>query len=94
MTTNGSLLSKLAWSLKAGLDRVNVSLDSLDKKRFAEVTRGGKLERTLNGIEEAQAAGLTPVKLNTVLQRSTWKQEVPRLLDYAAGTGLESASSN
>jgi cyclic pyranopterin phosphate synthase len=90
MTTNGSLLSELAWSLKAaGLDRVNVSLDSLDKERFSEVTRGGRLERTLNGIEEAQAAGLTPVKLNTVLQRSTWKQEVPQLLDFAAGSGLE-----
>jgi cyclic pyranopterin phosphate synthase len=90
MTTNGSLLSEHAWSLKAaGLDRVNVSLDSLDKERFAEVTRGGRLERTLNGIKAAIEAGLTPVKLNTVLQRSTWKHEVPQLLDFAACAGLE-----
>jgi GTP 3',8-cyclase len=80
----------MAWSLKAaGLSRVNISLDSLDEERFAEVTRGGILERTLAGIESAQNAGLTPIKLNTVLRRSTWKQEVPRLLDYAASTGFE-----
>ncbi len=90
LTTNGSLLSKMAWSLKAaGLKRVNVSLDSLDKERFKEVTRGGNLDRTLDGIKAAQAAGLTPIKLNTVLQRSTWRQEVPRLLDYAAESGFE-----
>lgn len=90
LTTNGSLLSKMAWSLKAaGLDRVNISLDSLDEARFKEVTRGGNLRRTLDGIKAAQDARLTPIKLNTVLQRSTWKQEVPRLLDYAASTGFE-----
>jgi len=90
LTTNGSLLSKRAWSLKAaGLRRVNVSLDSLDKERFKEVTRGGNLDRTLDGIKAAQAAGLTPIKLNTVLQRSTWHQDVPRLLDYAAESGFE-----
>ena len=90
LTTNGSLLANQAWSLKAaGLSRVNVSLDSLDKERFKEVTRGGNLDRTLAGIEAAQAAGLAPIKLNTVLQRSTWHQEVPRLLDYAAEAGLE-----
>lgn len=90
LTTNGSLLSKMAWSLKAeGLNRVNISLDSLDEERFAEVTRGGSLDRTLSGIKVAYDAGLTPIKLNTVLQRSTWKQDVPRLLDYAASTGFE-----
>jgi cyclic pyranopterin phosphate synthase len=90
LTTNGSLLPRMAWSLrKAGLKRVNISLDSLDEERFAFVTRGGKLQETLNGIAAAWDAGLTPIKLNTVLQRSTWKQEVPRLLDYAAAIGAE-----
>lgn len=90
MTTNGSMLSRMAWGLKAaGLNRVNVSLDSLDERRFAEVTRGGNLKCTLAGIEAAYDAGLTPIKLNTVLQRSTWRQEVPSLLDYAASTGFE-----
>lgn len=90
LTTNASLLESHAISLKAaGLKRVNVSLDSLDKDAFAQITRGGKLERTLAGIEAAVAAGLTPIKLNAVLQRSNWKQEVPRLLDYAATKGFE-----
>lgn len=90
LTTNGSLLPRMARSLKqAGLKRVNISLDSLDEERFALVTRGGSLRDTLGGIEAARDAGLTPIKLNTVLQRSTWKQEVPRLLDYAAAIGAE-----
>ncbi len=90
MTTNGSLLPRLAGSLKAaGLKRVNISLDSLNEERFAEVTRGGSLDRALAGIKAAQDAGLTPIKINTVLQRSTWKQEMPSLLDYAASTGFE-----
>jgi cyclic pyranopterin phosphate synthase len=90
ITTNGSLLSRMAWDLKAaGLSRVNISLDSLDEQRFEVVSRGGSLQRTLAGIQAAQDAGLTPIKLNTVLQRSTWQQEVPRLLDYAAAAGFE-----
>jgi cyclic pyranopterin phosphate synthase len=90
LTTNGALLSQMAGSLKAaGLNRVNISLDSLDEERFTQVTRGGSLKRTLAGIEAARDAGLTPIKINTVLQRSTWKQEVPRLLDYAASNGFE-----
>jgi cyclic pyranopterin phosphate synthase len=90
LTTNGSLLPRMAWDLKAaGLSRVNISLDSLDEQRFEVVSRGGSLQRTLAGIQAAQDAGLTPIKLNTVLQRSTWQQEVPRLLDYAAGAGFE-----
>lgn len=90
LTTNGSLLPGMAQSLKkAGLSRVNVSLDSLDKERFTAISRGGSLQRTLAGIEAAQAAGLTPIKLNTVLHRSTWRDDVPRLLDYAADTGFE-----
>lgn len=90
LTTNGSMLPRMAWGLKvAGLSRVNISLDSLDEERFVEVTRGGHLQPTLNGIAAAQEAGLTPIKLNTVLRRSTWKQEVPALLDYAAQAGFE-----
>ena len=90
LTTNGSLLPRMASGLKAaGLSRVNISLDALDEERFAVITRGGSLQRTLDGIEAAQQAGLTPIRLNTVLQRSTWRLEVPRLLDYAAATGFE-----
>lgn len=90
LTTNGSLLPRMASNLKAaGLSRVNISLDSLDEQRFANVTRGGSLKRVLEGIEAAQQAGLTPMRLNTVLQRSTWQLEVPRLLDFSAAKGIE-----
>jgi GTP 3',8-cyclase len=90
LTTNGSLLPKMARGLKAaGLSRVNISIDSLDEERFAEVTRGGDLKSTLAGIEAAREAGLTPIKLNAVLRRSTWKQDVPSLLDFAANNGFE-----
>ncbi len=90
LTTNASLLAPMAAELKAsGLSRVNISLDTLNADRFREITRGGVLSRTLAGISTAQAVSLGPIKLNTVLQRSTWQQEVPRLLDYAADTGLE-----
>ena len=69
LTTNGVLLPRMASSLKAaGLNRVNLSLDSLDKERFTEVTRGGNLQSTLAGIAAAQEAGLTPIKLNADLK--------------------------
>jgi cyclic pyranopterin phosphate synthase len=90
LTTNASLLPQMAQGLKAaGLKRVNISIDSMDDDRFAEVTRGGSLKSTLTGIEAARKAGLTPIKLNAVLRRSAWQQDVPRLLDFAAGNGFE-----
>ena len=68
MTTNGILLAEYAQALKdAGLQRVNVSLDTLDPKKFEYMTRGGKLEDVLQGIEEAKRVGLTPIKINVVL---------------------------
>ncbi|MBZ5721472.1 MAG: GTP 3',8-cyclase MoaA [Acidobacteriia bacterium] len=90
LTTNGSLLARQAQILKeSGLARVSVSLDSLDPERFAELSRGGQLKNTLAGIDAALQAGLVPLKLNTVLQRSTWQRDVPMLLDFAAERGLE-----
>lgn len=90
LTTNGAMLGKLAGELKgAGLTRVNVSLDSMNPQRFSHITRGGCLEQTLRGIETAREAGFRPIKLNTVLCRSTWKEEVYALLDYAASNHLE-----
>ncbi|MDD5370644.1 MAG: GTP 3',8-cyclase MoaA [Anaerolineaceae bacterium] len=70
MTTNGVLLGRLAAPLaQAGLQRVNVSLDTLDAERFRRVTRWGKLNQVWEGILAAENAGLTPVKLNTVVMR-------------------------
>jgi len=70
MTTNGVLLEKLARPLKeAGLQRVNVSLDTVDPERFKRITRWGKLEQVWAGIRAAEEAGLTPVKINAVVVR-------------------------
>ncbi len=70
MTTNGVLLGKLAAPLKeAGLQRVNISLDTLDPKRFKTLTRWGKFEDVWEGIQAAEEAGLTPLKLNMVVVR-------------------------
>ncbi|MBU5425184.1 GTP 3',8-cyclase MoaA [Tissierella pigra] len=68
MTTNGILLKEYAKDLKdAGLNRVNISLDTLDEDKYRTITRGGNLHRILEGIEEAKKVGLTPIKINTVL---------------------------
>ncbi|PKO16364.1 MAG: GTP 3',8-cyclase MoaA [Chloroflexi bacterium HGW-Chloroflexi-10] len=70
MTTNGVLLKKLAVPLKqAGLQRVNISLDTVNQQRFQEITRWGKFEQVWDGILAAESAGLTPVKLNAVVVR-------------------------
>jgi len=70
ITTNGVLLDKLARPLKeAGLQRVNVSLDTVDPERFHRITRWGKLEQVWAGIRAAEEAGLTPVKINAVVVR-------------------------
>jgi GTP 3',8-cyclase len=90
LTTNGTLLARHAEALKtAGLARVTISLDTLDLVRYRELTRGGRISDALAGISAAISAGLTPVKLNAVLQRSTWLHDVPLLLDYAAAHNLE-----
>ena len=71
MTTNGVLLPRMIGDLKAaGLSRVNISLDTLDPVQFHEITRTGRLEDTLAGIDAALAAGLNPVKVNAVAVRS------------------------
>lgn len=68
MTTNGVLLSKLARPLaEAGMSRVNISLDTLDPQKFRRLTRWGKLEDVWEGVQAAEEAGLTPVKINAVV---------------------------
>ena len=83
LTTNGVLLPRYAAELKAaGLDRVNISLDSLDPERYRQLTRGGSLEQALAGIEAAIEVGLDPVKLNVVMM----KELVKELPDFVALT--------
>jgi len=80
MTTNGVLLAKLAGPLaQAGLQRVNVSLDTLDPDRFQRITRWGSLDDVWSGIEAAEAAGLGPMKLNAVVVRGYNESDVPDL---------------
>ena len=77
MTTNGLLLSRIAYDLKAaGLDRVNISFDTLDADKFKLMTRGGRLDLVWQGLETAQDAGLTPIKINAVVLRGHNEHEV------------------
>ena len=81
LTTNGVLLKGYARQLKdAGLKRVNVSLDSLKRDRFLKMTRGDNLKEVLEGLEEAQKVGLTPVKLNMVVIKGFNDDEI---VDFA-----------
>lgn len=82
MTTNGLMLKKMGQSLKeAGLDRVNISLDTLDEEKYSQITRGGQLSRVIEGIEEAIRIGMTPVKINTVLIGGFNDDEIKDLVD-------------
>jgi cyclic pyranopterin phosphate synthase len=85
LTTNGELLAEHAADLKAaGLKRVTVSLDSLHPERFRELSGGrGDLSRVLKGIEAALAAGLRPLKINTVIQKGRNDRDWPELLAFA-----------
>ena len=84
MTTNGVLLSRLAKPLKeAGLQRVNVSIDTLDPKKFRRLTRWGKLDDVWKGILAAEEAGMSPVKLNAVVVKGYNEDDV---IDLAALT--------
>jgi len=90
LTTNGILLSKYATELKAaGLDRITVSLDTLDAEVFAKMSGGfGGVADVLDGIEQARRAGLAPIKINTVVQRGVNDHTLLDLLAHFRGTGV------
>ncbi|MBV8980857.1 MAG: GTP 3',8-cyclase MoaA [Acidimicrobiia bacterium] len=88
LTTNGVGLPHLAGALAdAGLQRVNVSCDSLDRRRFASITRRDALDAVLAGMDAAEAAGLAPVKINVVLMRGVNDDEVVDFAGFARETG-------
>jgi cyclic pyranopterin phosphate synthase len=90
LTTNGVGLVRVADQLvRAGLDRVNVSVDTLDPERFRELTRRDRLADVLAGVASAAAAGLSPVKLNAVLMRGSNLAEAPDLLAWALRSGYQ-----
>ena len=90
LTTNGIGLDRRATGLKAaGLDRINVSLDTLRPEVFRKLTRRDRLDDVLTGLAAAAAAGLTPVKVNAVLMRDLNDDEAPELLAYCLQRGYE-----
>jgi cyclic pyranopterin phosphate synthase len=89
LTTNGSQLERFAGDLAAaGVKRVNVSLDTLDEAKFAEITRWGRLKQVLRGIDAAQAAGLR-VKINTVALKGFNEDELFPLAEWCASRGMD-----
>jgi cyclic pyranopterin phosphate synthase len=89
LTTNGSQLTKYATDLKAaGVERINVSLDTLDPDKLRAITRWGEIDKVLAGIDAAQAAGLR-VKINAVALKGVNEDELPALIEWAHGRDME-----
>ena len=89
LTTNGSQLAKYATELKdCGVKRINVSLDTLDPEKFRAITRWGEIDKVMAGIDAAQAAGLA-VKINAVALKGVNEDELPELLAWAHGRGMD-----
>ena len=90
LTTNGATLRNIAAELRdAGLDRVNVSLDSLQRDRFLAMTRRDELENVLAGIREAQTVGFDPVKVNAVVERGANDDEILEMARYGRDNNVE-----
>ncbi|MGA8942858.1 MAG: GTP 3',8-cyclase MoaA [Thermoactinomyces sp.] len=90
LTTNGILLARNAERLKrAGLNRVNISLDSLLEERYTQITRRGGIQRVLEGIEESWRVGLFPLKLNVVLMKGINDNEIPDFLNLTIDYPLQ-----
>lgn len=90
MTTNGVLLKDFATELKAaGLHRVNISLDTVDPGKFAEITRGGNIYDVFEGIKAAQEAGLLPVKINCVIKQSKDETEARGVTTFCSENELD-----
>jgi cyclic pyranopterin phosphate synthase len=89
LTTNGSQLSRFASDLyAAGVRRVNISLDTRDPEKFQQITRWGKLDKVLGGIDAAQEAGLK-VKINTVALKGTNEHELPEMIAWAHSRDMD-----
>jgi cyclic pyranopterin phosphate synthase len=90
ITTNGAQLETMAPALKrAGVKRINISLDSLDPAKFKAITRVGNLQAVLNGIAAAKAEGFERIKLNTVVLKGSNHEEVGDLVQFAVDSGID-----
>ena len=89
LTTNGALLANQVSALAgAGLKRVNVSIDTLDRKKFTRMTKRGDLAKVLEGIFAAKAAGLAPIKLNAVVERGVNDDDILPLVEFCRANGF------
>ena len=92
LTTNGAQLDKYAPALKAaGVNRINISIDSLDTDRFKRISRVGNLEKVLKGINAARSAGFARIRLNSVIMRGYNEDEVIPLTEYALNRNIDIA---
>jgi GTP 3',8-cyclase len=90
ITTNGILLSDMVEDLtKAGLNRVNISLDTLNKHKFKSITRVGDIEKVFSAIDKCISLGLNPIKINTVLMRGINDREVKDFIRFAKEMPVE-----
>jgi cyclic pyranopterin phosphate synthase len=89
LTTNGSLLAEKAVALKAaGLRRINLSLDTLDPDKFRSMTKRGDLEEVLKGLFAVKAQGLSPIKLNAVVERGVNDDDILNLVEFSREHGF------
>ena len=89
LTTNGTTLNNLAPTLlAAGLERINISLDSLQRERFEQITRRDELDKVLEGIDAAVSAGLAPVKINCVVMRGVNDDEIVDFARFGRDRGV------
>ena len=90
LTTNGALLAGRAAALRAaGVNRVTISIDSVNPRTFAQMTQRAELQPVLEGIAAAQEAGFEPIKLNAVVERGVNDREIPDLVEFARARGCE-----
>ena len=90
MTSNGTLLEKFAAPLKkAGLHRVNISLDTLDAEKYSKITRVGEIQQVLTGINAAKDAGLNPIKINCVIKASPLEEDARQVAAFCKENNLE-----
>ena len=90
LSTNAHLLAKFADKLHAnGINRVNISIDSLQAERFKQITRGGNVAEVIEGIDAAIASGMGPIKINMVVMRGINDDEIESMIDFAIGRGID-----
>jgi cyclic pyranopterin phosphate synthase len=90
MTTNGTLMDQFADDLhKAGLQRINISLDTVDPQKYSYITRKGNLKDVFKGIEAAKKANLIPIKINCVIRESKSEKDAREVAEFCRSNGLE-----